>query len=134
MTSILPFFKLPEHAARDALSIISPGAGFLKFTKVGDTSVMIHLRLDMIHGYAPVGNELELFYGQHVWKVKEHYTALQAVLSGDWATLIRAWSSSSQPLSQPEIHQNLSAFIAGAQPYMPGWPDLAEQLALAKFG
>lgn len=68
----------------DIVKILSAKSAYLAFTKSGDASVRIFLRADQIHAYAPVGADMEVFFNNHVWKVRESYQALHIILSGDW--------------------------------------------------
>lgn len=116
--SFTRFPNLSEGIKADIVKILSSKSAYLAFTKAGDASVRIYLRADQIHAYAPVGAEMEVFFNNHVWKVRESYQALQTILSGKWHVIADVLRTE---VGEVETAQTC-AQIRACVPWMPSLP------------
>jgi len=124
-------FFISAIISDDIARILAPGAGFLAFSLATDSGVVIHLRIDQIHAYAPVGQEMEIFYGAHVWRVREHFIALQTVMRGEWETIEACLRVGKEKDSVDTVRDLLQKLNDQLYARIPGAPKLPDHLGLA---
>jgi hypothetical protein len=84
-----------ERVITDIRRMLSGPSSFLNFT-LAATKAPLFLRIDRIHGYAPVQDHMELFFDRHIWVVTESYMALHAIMCFDHPLMVKAFTVEGQ--------------------------------------